>query len=367
MAGIRGALILFCLLLLWLVSAEPEYLRSFPLASVHLHALVTAVLLIGCARQFQAHVVRKTLKPAVKSGLTIAFMVLCLLLVLEIGFTYVARTHSVNVTLASKAWSARHWHTNELGYRDASPFQKDTTRRRLFFLGDSFTAGHGIEDPDDRFANIAGAALSDRFSFFDIGRRGADTRLAYENLKRFPLRPDVVVLQYFGNDVEGLAVEALGALPLTDPVEDLPALLQPVVRSSYLVNYLFWGLARPASGDYLRVLETCFADTALRARHFADIERIETYCRSSDARLLVVVFPMLDNVDASAFYMDPLINWLEQRGVPVIDVRPLVAALPVERRIIHAQDPHPSAEVHRRVAEAIVREVSTRAGAWDGR
>jgi len=60
-----------------------------------------------------------------------------------------------NYTKTSERWQARYYHRNALGFRDDLTYELRIPlgKRRIFFLGDSFTAGHGIKDVDDRFAN----------------------------------------------------------------------------------------------------------------------------------------------------------------------------------------------------------------------
>ena len=91
------------------------------------------------------------------NALVLAFLVTLLLLAGELYFRFVFdSTDSFFFTKASERWQQRHWHENALGVRDdlIYSFPLPAGRRRISFVGDSFTAGHGINDVNDRFVNI---------------------------------------------------------------------------------------------------------------------------------------------------------------------------------------------------------------------
>ena len=65
-------------------------------------------------------------------------------------------TDSFGLTKTTKRWFKRYYQINKSGFRDNLPvymIKPDPTKPRITFLGDSFTAGHGIKNVDDRFAN----------------------------------------------------------------------------------------------------------------------------------------------------------------------------------------------------------------------
>src|SRR6185295_795413 len=69
-------------------------------------------------------------------------------------FAYDA-TDSFDYSKASKRWFARHFRLNSWAVRDDMDYRVEMTpgKRRIMFLGDSFTAGHGVKEVGDRFAN----------------------------------------------------------------------------------------------------------------------------------------------------------------------------------------------------------------------
>src|SRR5208283_1336343 len=64
-------------------------------------------------------------------------------------------TDAIDFTKVSNRWFQRYWHLNPSGCRDnADYFLKiQPGQRRITFVGDSFAAGHGIKNVEDRFSN----------------------------------------------------------------------------------------------------------------------------------------------------------------------------------------------------------------------
>src|SRR5262245_52367922 len=65
-------------------------------------------------------------------------------------------TDSFGLTLTTQRWLDRHFKVNQSGVRDSLAVYDDALprgKRRVTFTGDSFTAGWGVADVEDRFAN----------------------------------------------------------------------------------------------------------------------------------------------------------------------------------------------------------------------
>ena len=117
-------------------------------------------------------------------------------------------TDSFSFSKTSQRWFERHWHVNQWGFRDEQEYSRSRSsgKRRVTFIGDSFTAGHGIRDVNDRFANrirnmhpdwevhvLAKPALDS----------GAELNMLYE-LAQTTYEFDQVVLVYCLNDISDI-------------------------------------------------------------------------------------------------------------------------------------------------------------------
>src|SRR5215472_14397661 len=94
------------------------------------------------------------------------FLVLALLLSFlfpagEVYFRFLYdSTDSLNYTKVSQDWVSKYWVRNSAGFRDNVEYtaQRVPGTPRVSFVGDSFTAAHGVASVEDRFANIIRSA-----------------------------------------------------------------------------------------------------------------------------------------------------------------------------------------------------------------
>ncbi len=109
-------------------------------------------------------------------------------------------------TLTHRRWFARHWQVNQQGYCDDqeySPF-RPPGKRRIMFVGDSFTAGQGITNVKDRFANRIRQTHPDWEVqvLAQCGWNSVDEVLVLGDLGGGPYDFDQVVLIYYLNDID---------------------------------------------------------------------------------------------------------------------------------------------------------------------
>jgi len=94
------------------------------------------------------------------------------------------------------------YRTNPQGFRSPYDFSRPKTKRRIAFLGDSFTFGSGVAD-DETFAALIDAELPETQVFnYGIGAFGIDQM--WMTLRHYALRsePDVVVVAFIRSDLE---------------------------------------------------------------------------------------------------------------------------------------------------------------------
>ncbi len=97
--------------------------------------------------------------------------------------------------------------TNSLGFRSNREFTAARTRRRrILFLGDSYTAGYGV-DNDERFAELAGGLLDCEVYNAGVTGTGTDQQvLAYEAYLS-DIECDLVVLGVWIENIERIKAE----------------------------------------------------------------------------------------------------------------------------------------------------------------
>jgi hypothetical protein len=284
--------------------------------------------------------------------------VIAFLICLEILFMFIPRS-TVHGTYSTRNWFRWYWKPlNSLGFRDKEP---DSARPYILFLGDSFTAGQGINDIRDRFSDIVGSH-SDRYNSINIGRLGADTRAEFKTLKgfmnRFHKKPPKLVLQFYENDIIGIIRDSAF---LPTPSQDSMIFLKrkdPVtrflVRGSFLVNYFYWSIPKDPGYDYLSYMRAAYDHPRAYPLLLASLRNIVDLCRENSIELYVVVFPFMTKVEESReIYTDRIIHYFKDQGVHTVDVGELVLDMKPGERVVNTNDRHASVEVNRRVAGAL--------------
>lgn len=309
---------------------------------------------------FKRTVIATDKKEWVKNMSTALFSILLLFLALESGFMFIRRSNAFGDTLASRLWFDTYWRPiNSYGFRDEEP-AKDTTPG-VFFLGDSFTAGHGIKNTNDRFSDLVHSKMKQNSiatPVVNLGKQGADTRDEFQTMTGFiqatGRRPAYIVLQYFGNDIEEVAKDYGMHYNLLKPYGNLNPTSKFLIRKSFFLNYLYWMVPGRGYSNYFDFLEKSYASDSIFNRHKQDLEKFVSFSRQNNIPLLVVVFPfMQDPALSKRVYTDKLETWFKGTGIAYVDVADLTSGMPIASRIINGNDAHASVAVNRLVANAV--------------
>lgn len=304
--------------------------------------LAIGVFLLAVARQRRWPKVR-----TIATNTLIAYTTVVLMLAAgEAYFRYIYADSEGR--LAGKNWLARYWQENSLGYRDREWTPSDWEgKKTVIALGDSFTAGWGIEDPADRFPDVLARLLGDDYAVMNVATRGATTAQELRMLNDYPLQnPDVIVWQYFLNDIE----EAALSVGLGPNFPHPPRL----VRESYLANFLYARQNAGFGSAYWQWEYHAYDHPAIWAAHEAKLGAMVDAARSRGARLIVVLFPNLQDPVGSVPYIDRVAQALEARGVTdILKLFDDVAAWDPQDVIVSPRDAHPSVAFHHFVGQKL--------------
>ena len=147
----------------------------------------------------------KDAKNKLKSGLlSLIIMFLILYYVVESVFTFYPETNGKNDTYCAKTWMFYYWNLNKYGFRDVEFTTMSPNKPNIVFVGDSYTEGHGIKDPNDRVSNICRQSFPN-FNVYNIGKNGMDINDEIDLLKHIPIHPQIIVLQICSNDWDYLS------------------------------------------------------------------------------------------------------------------------------------------------------------------
>ena len=269
-------------------------------------------------------------------------------------------TDSVGYTKVALRWLERHYRYNNFGFRDNVDYQlaKTPDRRRVTFVGDSFTAGHGIADVDRRCANLLRHEHPE-WEVHVIAQNGFNTS---EEIARFADAPRLgyalqeVVLVYCLNDAMDLLTEWNTTLKLAE--ERAKAGRLPVFDSSWLLDTIYFKVAIssiPGVGDYF-----AFIGEAYRGTIFAQqAERLRTLRRTVEAgggRLYVVTWPFVHALGKDYPHREiheRLAAFWRDEGVPHLDLLPHLIDQDPATLVVNSSDAHPN-ERGNRLAAAVI-------------
>jgi lysophospholipase L1-like esterase len=258
--------------------------------------------------------------------------------------------------------------TNSRGLRERElPPAKPAGTRRVVFLGDSVTFGAGVKDnePFPRLLEelVNGNGAAGPIETVNTGVVGYNTIQELARLEQagLPYQPDVVVLTFVVNDL-------LETFTIFDHQYEPTGLLAgPKIwlrRNSHLyrfVQQMYWRL-----GQELRRAREGPSEP-LRKRDRVD-ERLATLAeivrttRASGARFLLVLYPdnLSDPVSPGPSgerltVREELERFAAREQVPLFDLTLALGDVrdPRAREYRLREDPHPSPEGHRVIAEAL--------------
>ena len=269
------------------------------------------------------------------------------------------RTDSLGYTKINQRWFDRHWQLNSSEMRDDLNYSLNVKPglRRISFLGDSFTAGHGVKDVEDRFANRIRRAHPE-WEITLLAQPGYNTDDEIEQVQecvRQHYQLDVVVLVYCLNDVMDMFPE------WTDSVLRLKARVAQsgwLRQNSFLVNTLYYRLFTPRDAGatrYYKLIDEGYHG-AYWDRQQQRLKTLRDLVQSHGGRLLVVTFPFFENLGPRypyQFMHDELNQCWRALGVPHLDLLPVYRNLPTGKLTVNPRDAHPNEYAHALAAEAI--------------
>ncbi|MCF0064903.1 SGNH/GDSL hydrolase family protein [Dyadobacter chenwenxiniae] len=312
------------------------------------------LLIIEILRIFYYGVVKSKAKGILANIVTITVPLLVTLIFLEIIFMYIPQSHEGVLSKASQIWWEKYWKPiNSLGYHDKE-IKKEPGKKKILVIGDSFAAGHGLKDVNERFSNQLEASLgADKHSVYNLGMSGADTRDEAKRLVEFPVKPDVIVLEYFPNDIEKVGREKGLSLSGAEPYADLKGPMATLVKRFYLPNFIYWQLPHTGFSTFEKFVQTAYTDTTVLNAHLRDLSKMIDYRDSTGAKMYAVFIPFLFQVDKSAGYTKPVEDYLRSKGVTVVGINDGVLKIPEKERVVGKNDGHGSATLNKLIADRL--------------
>jgi hypothetical protein len=310
------------------------------------------VALVGAALVALAVLARRERLRSIAAGLLVSYVTLLLLGVLVEGFFRFVYYDTAG-RRASENWLARYWRENSSGYRDREWNPADYAGKvAVAVVGDSFAAGWGVNDPADRFSDVLAARLGDAYYVFNLAVPGTSTPQQLEQVQAAPVTPQIVILQYFLNDIDR-AVMSLG-LPIRAP--------DPAIggwRDLHTVDFVASLTSVEMDGGYWAWEYANYDNYVIWDVHRAQLEAFVDYTERIGARLIVVIFPNMTDPVGSIPYVDRVAFVFEGRGVEVLKLFDEAAAWGISASTVAPRDGHANSAFHRRVGEMLYAQFFT--------
>lgn len=295
------------------------------------------------------------------TGLLITLTTLVLLLTgIEIGMrVWMVMSDGYGFTIMNARWFNTYWKPiNQQGFRDYPIRQNvDESVQRIIVVGDSFASGHGINDIDDTFPQLMAQELGEGYTVNIAAKPGWNTKNQQDALKELPLEPDVVILSYFLNDIDHLMLATYDA----DFAKIYPLPPQPwdtLVLNFYLPNFLYWHvwgqMIRQGTENYIDFVFSPYKTPDLWQKQEEWLQGFIDYADEHEARLIVLIWPSLDSLEASAGPVAQVAEFFISREVTVVNMLDDLAGRSRAEIVVNPFDAHPNEAIHLLAAQKLL-------------
>lgn len=256
---------------------------------------------------------------------------------------------------------------NELSYRDSNiNTRKNKNKKTILFLGDSFTRGVGIKNTEDCFVSIIKSKTdSSLFEIYNLGKGNSDTKDEFDRLKAFPVKPNILVLQYYHNDIQPVG-ETFGYYKYENNLSKkiIGGAVYLISKASFFINFVAINVSvklidAKIGNEYKKEIEKSYSDTGCLSSHLNDIDNIIQFCKSNDVKLYVLFIPELINIDfTERTCFNPVKSFLDKRNISYISISDTLKNYKPQQLIVGPLDNHANELVQRIIASKVLDSVS---------
>jgi len=234
-------------------------------------------------------------------------------------------------------------------------------KKVVLVLGDSFAAGHGIEDYRDTFPEILAQKMGDSHFVVNYSKCGWDTKEELNAALSFPLKPDIVILSYLCNDIlssardVGLAFDWSNIFPKNK-------IWAWAVNNSYFMNFIHFNMVLRITNDgiyseFIEFLLKCHSNPLTSEKHIEELRAIAEYAETNHSQFIVIEWPIFLLPDESSQMTANIYSAFEDFPHKSIVLLDKMKDWPIEKTIVSSMDPHPSISAHAYVADLLAEEV----------
>lgn len=330
----------------------------------YLGLIVIALFLIACTAYIYAN------RGKLKESLPFFFLLWNLLISTTIIFTFfvacesyfrfgVDRTDAFAISKVTMRWMNRHYEANNVGVRDNIDYNQDRSMdKRLTFVGDSFTAGHGIKNVENRFVNLIRTHLptSEVHTICANGLESDDQLFLINKFRQDGYQFDKTLLIYNLNDIAYLSPERER---IYDKLKNWSENQSFLLRESYFINLLWtrWVASTDAEiSQYYAFVKSSYQSDAWK-EHQKTLKNMIKSLHEIDSELMVVTFPFISDLSQNYDFLSvhkQLSTFWDQQNIPHLDMWHIFKGLDPKQLMVNKYDPHPNEEAHLLASKAII-------------
>lgn len=325
-------------------------------------------LLIIIQRSFYNNVIKQPSNTKNTDIKLLKHSIISCFIILEIVFMFIPQSQgNMKIGYGHLIWNFYYDKPiNELNYRDSDLKNRcENTKKKILFLGDSFTKGAGIKKNEDRFVSIIKSKIdSAKFEIFNLGRGNSDTKDEFNRLIAFPVKPDVLVLQYYHNDIQPVG-EKYGYYKYDIGILEkiVGGFVYLVSKVSFFINFVAINVSvkfidAKTGNEYKKEIERSYNDTNCLNSHLNDIDNIIQFCQTNDIKLYVLFIPELVNIDfTEKTCFKPVISFLDERNISYMSINDTLKTYRSLQLIVGPLDNHANEFVHKIIANKVLMSV----------
>jgi hypothetical protein len=261
-----------------------------------------------------------------------------------------------------------HWyknfyfgHFNTFGYRDYEVKPDAPNLTRIAVVGDSFAAGHGINNIDDTFPQLLEKKLGDYYDVDLIAQSGWDSDVEEAWLNGYPKHPQIVILSYYLNDIDYLLQDTA-----QNPDNNFNTPHNPTVSwfvlNFFVPNYVYYNLLQYTSaartGNFGMTLINSHLDKNLWAQQSEKLDSLVNWSSNHKAKMIVLLWPLIADVKDSLPATDKVRDFFQARGVQVVNMADALIDKNPKEMTLNRWDAHPSILTHHLAADLLYAAVT---------
>ncbi|MEO8395862.1 MAG: hypothetical protein ABI700_22900, partial [Chloroflexota bacterium] len=245
---------------------------------------------------------------------------------------------------------------NSVGFRDHEPLPDDPALTRVAVVGDSFVMGHGINNLDDTFPQKLEKMLGAGYDVNVIAESGWDTDVELYNIQKYPLKPKIVVLSYYLNDMDYLLRDT-DRNPDNNFIFPKNPAAAWFIQTFFLPNYIYYDVVQFTSSarstNFSNDLISVHMDDALWSQQAQHLFEITDWAQKSNVRLIALIWPELAAIDVSTPATKRVGDFFRSQNVEVVDMSDTLRGKTTGELIVNRFDTHPSIEAGELAAEQL--------------